>query len=348
MTRTVRFHAYGGPEVLRIDDIELPAPGPGEARIRVDAIGLNRAESLFRQGRYGRPVRAFPAGLGYEAAGAVEETGPGVTGFAPGDPVSVLPAFSMTDYGVYGEAAVVPAAALAHRPAGVDAVTGAAVWMTHLTAFGGLLEDGTLRPGETLVVTAASSGVGIAAVQLARRVGAVPVATTRTDAKRERLLAAGAAEVVVTGGLDAAGVADALRAATGGRGADVVFDAVGGAQAAGLLGALVPYGRYVLYGALGGPTLELPALDLLRSGVTVRPYSISLRTTTTGDTLRRASAFVTSGLLSGAFTPVVDRVFDLSEVAEAHRHLESGTQVGKIVLTVPHRHPRLRAPRGSR
>ncbi|WP_129841642.1 zinc-dependent alcohol dehydrogenase family protein [Streptomyces sp. RFCAC02] len=333
MAMTVRFHEYGDPEVLRIEEVPAPEPGIGEVRIRVDAIGLNRADALFRRGQYGRPVRAFPAGLGYEAAGVVEAAGPGVTTLPVGSPVSTIPAFSMTDYGVYGDTAVVPAAAVVRRPDGVDAVTGAATWMTYLTAFGGLLEGDDLRPGGTVVVTAASSGVGIAALRTARRVGARAIATTRTAAKRDQLLAAGADAVVVTGEED---LAEGVLRATDGRGADVVFDAVGGPEAAALPGALAPSGRIVLYGALGGATVELPALATLRSGLTLRAYSISAGTTTSGDTLRRATAFITSGLADGSFRPVVDRVFDLSEIVAAHRHLESGTQVGKVVVTVRH------------
>ncbi|NUR41255.1 MAG: alcohol dehydrogenase catalytic domain-containing protein, partial [Streptomyces sp.] len=172
MARTVRFHEVGGPEVLRLEDVPVGEPGPGELRVRVDAIGLNRAEVLFRGGQYIEPVKEFPARLGTEAAGVVEAVGAGVTGFAAGQPVSVVPAFSMNEYGVYAERAVVPARAVLHRPEGLDAVAGAAVWMPYVTAYGALVEVAGMRAGDTVVLTAASSSVGLAAIQVARSVGA--------------------------------------------------------------------------------------------------------------------------------------------------------------------------------
>ncbi|WP_406340795.1 alcohol dehydrogenase catalytic domain-containing protein [Streptomyces sp. NBC_00648] len=159
MARTVRFHELGGPEVLRLEDVEVGVPGPGELLIRVDAIGLNRAEALFRGGNYIEKVKEFPARLGAEAAGVVEVVGAGVTGFEPGQAVSVVPAFSMNAYGVYAERAIVPAAAVLHRPASLDAVGGAAVWMPYLTAYGALVEVGGMRAGDTVVLTAASIGL---------------------------------------------------------------------------------------------------------------------------------------------------------------------------------------------
>ncbi|MFC7593317.1 alcohol dehydrogenase catalytic domain-containing protein [Nonomuraea antimicrobica] len=191
MARTVRFHEIGGPEVLRLEDLETGEPGPGEVRIRVDAIGLNRAEALFRRGRYIEQVKQLPSGLGNEAAGVIEAVGPGVAGFEEGQAVSVVPSFSHNDYGVYAERAIVPAGALLPRPDGVDAVSGAAVWMPHLTAYGAMVEVGGMRAGDMAVVTAASSSVGLAAIQTANRVGATPVAVTRTRGKRRRLLEEG-------------------------------------------------------------------------------------------------------------------------------------------------------------
>ncbi|MGW7310064.1 alcohol dehydrogenase catalytic domain-containing protein, partial [Streptomyces sp. NPDC054835] len=152
-TRTVRFHEYGGPGGLRIEDETVGEPGPGELRVRIDAIGLNRAEVLYRAGTYIEDVEEFPARLGAEASGVVEAAGPGVAGFVPGDPVSVVPAFSMNAYGVYAERAIVPASAVLRRPEGVGAVEGAAVWMPYLTAYGALVQVGGMGAGDTVVIT---------------------------------------------------------------------------------------------------------------------------------------------------------------------------------------------------
>ncbi|MFJ9949109.1 zinc-dependent alcohol dehydrogenase family protein [Kitasatospora sp. NPDC091207] len=332
MARTVRFHEHGGPEVLRLEDVAVGDPGPGELLIRVDAIGINRAEVLYRGGTYIEAPRRFPAGLGAEAAGVVEAVGAGVTGFAPGQPVSVVPAFSMNDYPVYAERAIVPAVAVLHRPAGLGAVEGAAVWMPYVTAYGALVEVGGLRAGDTVVLTAASSSVGLAAIQIAQRVGAVPIATTRTRAKREALLKAGAAEVIVT---EEEGVSERVLALTGGRGAELVFDAVAGPGVVDLARAVAAGGTLLLYGGLSGEPTPYPGFELGMPALNMRTYTIH-ETTRDAERLRRAEAFVTSGLRGGAFTPVVDRVFGLDEIAEAHRHMEAGTQVGKIVVTVDH------------
>ncbi|OLT33240.1 NADPH:quinone reductase [Actinomadura sp. CNU-125] len=330
MARTVRFHEYGGPDVLRLEDVEVGEPGPGEVRIRVEAIGINRAELLFRSGDYIEAVRRFPAGLGAEAAGIVEAVGPDVTNVAVGEAVGVVPAFSMNDHTVYAEQAIVPAAAVLRRPDGLDAVRGAAVWMPYVTAYGALIEVGGVRPGDTVVITAASSSVGLAAVQIANRIGATPVATTRTDAKRDALLRAGASEVIVTGRED---VADRVLGLTGGRGAELVFDAVAGPGVLDLGRAVAPGGTLLLYGALSGEPTPYPGFDLGMPALNMRVYTLFEVTTDPGR-LRRAEAFVASGLRTGAFRPVVDRVFPLDEIAAAHRHMEAGGQVGKIVVTV--------------
>ncbi|WEB45032.1 zinc-dependent alcohol dehydrogenase family protein [Streptomyces yunnanensis] len=330
MARTVRFHEVGGPEVLRLEDVEVGEPGPDEVAIRVEAIGLNRAEVMFRSGQYIEPVKQFPTGLGSEAAGVIDAVGAHVTGFEIGAPVSVVPAFSMNDYGVYGERVIVPAAAVVHRPEGLDAVAGAAVWMPYLTSYGALVEVGALRAGDTVVITAASSSVGLAAIQTALRVGAVPIATTRAAAKKDALLAAGAAHVVVTEEED---VVARVLDLTGGRGAELVFDAIAGPGVLELAKAVAAGGTLMEYGVLSGEPTPYPGFALGMPALNMRTYTLF---ETTGDPqrLRRGEAFVASGLRSGAFRPVVDRVFDLDEIVEAHRYMEAGTQVGKIVVRV--------------
>ncbi|MET8700161.1 zinc-dependent alcohol dehydrogenase family protein [Kitasatospora sp. NPDC058032] len=331
MVRTVLFREPGGPEVLRVEEVPVAEPGPGELLIRVEAIGLNRAEVLYRSGHYIEDVREFPGRLGTEAAGVVEAVGPGVTGFVPGDAISVVPAFSMNDYAVYAERAVVPANAVLHRPEGLDAIGGAAVWMPYVTAYGALVEVGGMRAGDAVVITAASSSVGLAAVQIARRIGAVPIATTRTRAKREALLKAGAAEVVVTEEED---LASRVRELTAGRGADFAFDAVAGPGVVDLARALAPGGTIVVYGALSGEDTPFPPMPVMR-GKAMRSYTLYEITTDPG-ALRRAEAFVSSGLATGAFQPVIDRVFPFEEIVDAHRYLEAGSQIGKIVVAVGH------------
>jgi NADPH:quinone reductase-like Zn-dependent oxidoreductase len=330
MARTVRFHEAGGPEVMRLEDLETGEPGPGEVRIRVDAIGINRAEVLFRRGRYIEPVKHLPARLGTEAAGVIEAVGPEVAGFGEGQPVSVLPAFSQNDYGMYAERAIVPASALLPRPEGLDAVLGAAVWMPYLTAYGAMVEVGGMRAGDVAVVNAASSSVGLAAIHTASRVGATPIAVTRTHAKRQRLTEEGAAEVIVSDEEDVAGRVLAL---TGGRGAEFVFDAVAGPGVTELAGAVAADGTHFLWGAQSGQPTPYPGFDLGMPALNMRTYTVH-EITRNPQRMRRAAAFVTSGLRTGTFRPVVDRLFPLEDIVRAHEHMESNTQFGKIVVTV--------------
>ena len=197
MARVVRFHRIGGPDVLQIDSIDVPLPGPGEVRINVKALGLNRAESMFRSGQY-LEEPTLPSKLGYEAAGTVESVGPNVEGLKPGDAVSTVPAFSQGQYGVYGDVAVVPAVAIAKHPASLTWTEAAAIWMQYLTAYGALIDIANLTSDDFVLIPAASSSVGIAAVQIANLVGATPIALTRKGDKREALTQLGTPHVIAT------------------------------------------------------------------------------------------------------------------------------------------------------
>jgi NADPH:quinone reductase-like Zn-dependent oxidoreductase len=332
MARAVLFDRLGGPDVLRIEDIPASDPGAGELRIRVDAVGLNRAEALFRAGTYFEQPVLPRSRIGYEAAGAVAAVGPGVEGFALGDQITTTAGFSMRDYGVYADEAVVPATSVLHRPPSVDVVTGAAVWLTHPTAYGALVERAGLRPGDTVLITAASSGVGLAAIQVANQVGAIPIAVTRGEVKRQALLDAGAAHVIVA---DAGDLAKQVLEVTDGRGADVAFDSVGGPGVHELSAVVAVGGMLIVYGWLSNQPTPLP-MNWDR-GITVFGYSNADYVARNPARLRRTEHFVNTGLRIGTLTPVIDRVFDdLTDVVEAHQRMESNEQVGKIVVRVRH------------
>ncbi|TDO66500.1 NADPH:quinone reductase-like Zn-dependent oxidoreductase [Kribbella sp. VKM Ac-2571] len=332
MTMTVLFDELGGPEVLRLADLDAGEPGPGEVRIRVDAIGLNRAEALFRSGTYVYPPSLPGSRLGYEAAGVIEAVGDDVEGFSVGDAVSAVPTFLMTEYGTYAESVVLPAHALIHRPEAVDAVIGAATWMSYTTAYGLLVEYGDIKPGDTVLINAASSGVGLAAIQVANHLGAVPVATTRTSAKAQRLLDAGAAHVIATEEQD---LVKEVLAVTDGRGVELALDAVMGPAVNTLVQAVVPDGALLFYGWLDTTPAPMPIAPDFR-GRTLRTYAFTELTIESKPRLRRATHFINAGLRSGSLAPVIDETFALADVVAAHRYLESNAQFGKIVLTVDH------------
>ena len=331
MTRVVRFHEFGGPEVLRFEDLAIGDPAPGHMRIRVQAIGLNRAEAAFRSGHYIEKA-LLPARLGYEAAGVVEAAGAGVSGFQVGEAVCVIPEFSMNRYGVYAEAAIVPAAAVVKRPPGLSTEVAAAVWMAYLTAYGALIDIARVGTGDAVVITAASSSVGLAAIQIARSVGAVPIAATRTDVKRTGLHEAGATHVVTTQTQDLA--AEVMRI-TDGRGARLVFDPISGPAIAALAPTLARQGLLVLYGNLSGKGHETPfpfGLAVGR-GLSLRGYLV-FEIIHDPARLARADAFIRQGLREGTLKPRIARTFPFAEIVEAHRYLESNQQLGKVVVTV--------------
>ncbi|MFI7388056.1 zinc-dependent alcohol dehydrogenase family protein [Streptomyces sp. NPDC049813] len=329
MNRVVRFHEIGGPDVLRLDEVPVPQPGPGEVLIRTRALGLNRAESMFRLGQYGTaPV--LPASIGYEAAGVIEALGEGVHGLTVGEAVSVVPSFTMNDYPVHGEAVLAPAHAVVAHPGQLSFEEAASVWMQFITAYGGLVDVAGIRAGDTVLISAASSSVGLAAIQIAHQAGARAIALTRTGAKRRQLLDAGADDVIATAEED---VPSRVRELTNGQGARIVFDPVGGNALADLVAAAAPGGVLVLYGVLDRTPTPLDIGQVLFKRLTLRGFTLHEITT---DAQRRAEAvaFVTEGLVKGELVPTVDKAFPLDDIAEAHRYLEAGGQVGKIVITV--------------
>jgi NADPH:quinone reductase-like Zn-dependent oxidoreductase len=197
MSRTIKFAKAGGPEVLEFVNRDVAAPGPAEVRIKVKAIGINRAESMWRNDKYIETPVTYPAGLGYEAAGTVDAVGRDVTGVAVGDTVSTIPAFSMNQYFTYGEVILVPDYAVVKHPKSLSFIEAASVWMMFITAYGALVLDAQ-EEGRLRYHSAASSSVSLAAIQIANYAGATPIALTRTSDKKKRLHEAGAAHVIAT------------------------------------------------------------------------------------------------------------------------------------------------------
>jgi NADPH:quinone reductase-like Zn-dependent oxidoreductase len=329
MSRMIKFAQAGGPEVLEFIETAVPFPGPHEVRIEVKAIGINRAESMWRNDKYVESP-LFPASLGYDAAGIVDAVGKDVAGFVVGDTVSTIPAFSLNKYSTYGEVILAPDHAVVKQPESLSFVEAASVWMMFLTAYGALVFDARVKHGDFVIVPAASSSVGLAAIQIANYAGATPIALTRTSEKKQRLHEAGAPHVIVTQEQDM--LAEVTRI-TDGNGARIVFDPVGGPDLPKLIAALTFQGVAYIYGALSEDDTTIPVLEMIRKMAAVKGYSIR---SVTGDAERRRVAieYVTKGLASGALQPIIDRTFKFDEMVEAHRYLENGAQFGKIVVTV--------------
>ena len=329
MSKIIRFHQTGGPDVLQIDNVDVAAPKAKEVQIRVKALGINRAEIMYRTGQYVIEPQ-FPAVLGYEAAGIVEAVGPDVTEFVVGDTVSVVPAFSFADYGLYGELVNAPAHAVVKHPENLSFIEAAATWMMFVTAYGALIEFGKLEAGETVLIGAASSSVGLAAIQIANMVGATPIALTRSSQKRQALLDAGAVHVIATQEQD---LISEVMALTDGKGARMAFDPVGGPDAGKILQTLSMQGIFFQYGALDTRDSPVPVMDILSKHLTLRGYEL-FEITGDLDKLEQAKNFINQGLANGELRPIINRTFAFEEMAGAHSYMESNTQVGKIVVTL--------------
>jgi NADPH:quinone reductase-like Zn-dependent oxidoreductase len=329
MSRVVQFSKTGTADVLQIVDAAIPEPKAAEVRIRVKALGLNRAESMFRSGAYIEDPD-LPARLGYEAAGTVESVGPSVTEFKVGDRVSVIPSFSMNEYAMYGELVVAPEHAVVKHPAALSFEEAASIWMMFVTAYDGLIGTAKIEPGDVVLITAASSSVGLAAIQIANLIGAKPIALTRTAEKKDLLLKAGAWHVIATEEEDLVAQVNKI---TNGHGANVVYDPVGGPTFTKLIAAAARGARVIVYGALSPDVTPLPMLEMIAKNLTVRGAIIA---NTSGDAKLRKAAieFVTGGLQSGALKPVIDKQFSLNQIVDAHKYLEGNQQFGKIVVTV--------------
>ncbi|MCZ6450442.1 MAG: zinc-dependent alcohol dehydrogenase family protein [Deltaproteobacteria bacterium] len=329
MPKIVRFYETGGADVLKVEDVPLGEPGEGEVRLKVEAIGLNRAEVMFRQGQYLENPE-LPSRLGYEAAGIVNAVGPGTSGIQIGDRVSTVPGFSMGKYGVYGESAIVPDYAVARYPDNLSAVEGAAIWMQYLTAFGALIEFSQLKKDASILITAASSSTGLAAIQITKAAGALAIATTRGADKKQFLLGAGADHVIVT---DEEDLAETVMAITSGKGASIIFDPVAGPLLETLADAAASGATIFEYGALSPAPTIFPLFTSLTKGLIVRGYTL-FEIVKDAERLVRGKQYVYDGLQSGALKPIIDCTFPLTAITEAHQYMESNQQKGKIVVTV--------------
>ncbi len=268
MARIVRIHEYGDASVLKLEDLEVSAPAANEVQISVKAIGLNRAEVMFRNHAYLQEAE-FPSRLGYEAAGIVTAVGSDVTEITIGDSVALIPPLDITRWGTYGELANVPAHLVVKSPENLSFEEAAASWMQYVTAWGALIEQAKLRQGDFVIVTAASSSVGLAAFQMARMVCATSIAITRTHAKKQALLDAGAAHVIVS---DEEDIVERVMTITAGQGARVVFDPVGGPSFEPLTQSMARGGILLEYGALSSEPTPFPLFTVLSKSLTLKGY----------------------------------------------------------------------------
>lgn len=326
-SKIVRFHEIGNAEVLKIENVHVPNPKEGEVRIKVEALGINRAEIMFREGQY-LEYPVFPSRLGYEASGIVEAVGLGVIAVKIGDKISTIPTFSMGQYGVYGESAIVPENAVAKYPGNLSSIEGTSIWMAYITAYGALIEIGNVQKNDYVLITASSSSVGLASIQVAKAQGAIVIATTRGADKKPFLLDAGADYVIVT---DTEDLTERISTITNKKGVNLIFDPIAGSMLEALAEAASIGGMIIEYGALAADTTPFPLFKALKKGLSFRGYTL-FEITSDSEKLAKAKEYIFNGLQKGLLKPIVDSIFPFEKMIDAHKYMESNQQKGKIVV----------------
>jgi NADPH:quinone reductase len=319
--RAIRAHQYGGPEVMKLDELPTPKPGPGQALVRIEAAGVNFIDVYQRSGLY---KGELPLRLGLEAGGVVEEVGAGVSTVRVGDRVAwtAIP-------GSYATHNVVPADRLVTLPAGLDARSGAAAMLQGMTAHYLSHDSYRLKPGDTCLVHAAAGGVGLLLCQMAKRAGARVIGTVSTEEKAKLAREAGADEVILYTRQDFEAEAKRL---TGGKGLQVVYDSVAKDTFDKGLNCLAPRGSMILYGQSSGPIGSLdPQILNIKGSLFLQRPSLNHHILTRDELVKRAGE-VLGWIQKGELKLRIGATFPLAEAAEAHRQLEGRKTTGKVLL----------------
>jgi NADPH2:quinone reductase len=322
MERAIRFESLGGPEVLALQDVALPPPGEGQVRIRHTAIGVNFIDVYHRTGLYPVPL---PSGLGLEAAGVVEELGPGVTEWRVGDRV----AYASGPIGAYATAANVPAGRIVAIPSGVSDEIAAATLLKGMTAEYLLLRTYPVKKGDTILFHAAAGGVGQIACQWAKALGATVIGTVGSKDKIAVAKAAGCDHVIVSREED---IPKRVRELNSGKGVPVVYDSVGRDTFMASIDALAPLGMFVSFGNASGPVPPFEPGMLAQKGSLFFTRPTLATYTSTTELLRQSARAMFAVLASGDVKIAVPTAFPLAQAADAHRALQSRTTTGSLIL----------------
>ena len=322
MTKAIRMAATGGPEVMEYVDVEVGEPGPGEARVRQAACGLNYIDVYFRTGAYPQPL---PAGLGMEGAGTVEAVGPGVTHVQPGDRV----AYAGRPPGAYAQARVMPAAPLVKLPDQIDFETAAAMMLQGLTVQYLFRRTFPLKGGETILFHAAAGGVGLIACQWAKALGVTMIGTVGSDEKAELAKAHGCAYTI---NYNKENFVERVKEITGGKGVPVVYDSIGKDTFIGSLDCLAPLGMMVSFGAASGPVPPFSLNELASRGSLFITRPSLFNYTARREDLDAMAADLFEMVISGKIKIDINQRYALQDVAQAHRDLEARKTTGSTIL----------------
>lgn len=334
--RVYCFNEFGGPEKLYLHEDEVSLPSIGHVRVHVQAMSLNQADSLFLANKYIEQP-SLPSKLGYEIAGVIDAVAEDVQELRVGERVSSIPTFSVKDYGNFGELVVLPVRALMRTPPRLDIREAASFTFAYFTDYFGLFELGRMEPFQTVLVTAASSTTGLAAISMARAAGCTVIATSRSRNKKEALEKAGAHHVVATAEEN---LAERVHDLTEGRGVDIVYDCVAGTLSEAIIGCIRPFGRWIVYGLMDTTPFPFPWFSLLAGTIKLDLYKIfdftghrHLKLPSNDQALMKAIEYVSAGVQSGVLSVVVDKVFQgLESLPEALTYQKSGAGSGKIVI----------------
>jgi len=329
MPRILRFHEHGLiTDKLRMEEVSDRQPVRDEVLIQVDAFALNRADVMFVDGYYTTEAH-LPSRIGSEVSGTVLAVGPDVRTVSVGSRASTIPYPRNNAYGVNGETALVQEYVVTPAPPSLSAEEAASIWMQYLTAYFAFCEKLKLEADDAVFFSAASSSAALGGIQLAKMLGVTTIAATRTPAKRDFLLRAGADHVLIS---SEENVAERILEITNGKGVRVAYDPVFGKYVEGYAQAMSKHGIIINYGLLGADQ-ALPFVSFWQKATTVYFYSMYNHVMDPAQ-LARGKAMIHGGIASGHLRPIIDSVFPFEQYLDAYRHMLGGTQRGKIVVKV--------------
>ncbi|GAM18547.1 hypothetical protein SAMD00019534_017220, partial [Acytostelium subglobosum LB1] len=326
-SKTVVFDEYGDASKLYVKELPIRIPSVGEVRVKIAAVGLNRAETMYRSGIFYDLPTSFPASIGYEGAGVVDALGPGVTNFKVGDKVAILTTNLMSKYSTNMEYAIFPEESLVLMNEGQTFVEAASLWTAYLTAYFALVEVHKVTAGQVVVVNAASSSTGLAAIQLVISLGATVIATSRSSAKRQQLLDLGAHHFIAT---KEENVAQRINEITNNFGANVIYDPVAGPMVAELVTAMAPKGTYIIYGVMSPDPTPFPINSIIFKFINFKAYAV-LEFSFDPVAIQRAVTFLRDRLPT--FRSIIGKVFQgIESTPSAHQYLDGSDLFGKVVI----------------
>ncbi|EGC33909.1 hypothetical protein DICPUDRAFT_35975 [Dictyostelium purpureum] len=325
---------YGGPEVFSIVDTAIPKPKDNQVLVKIDYVALNRADLLFSQGFY-KPIEKFPNPCGMEGTGTVVEFASEEvkekSNLKVGDKVSILCNFDNTNYGTFAQYAVFPYSALVKNNSElVDQKTASAFWVSFLTSYFALVENARIKKGDVIVITAASSGVGLSAISLAKHFGATVIATSRTDKKKDQILSFGADHFIA---LDSEDYVSRIKEITNGKGANITYDAVAGGSFSKLVESSASFGKIILYGLMdfSSPTV-IPVTSIVPKCITIKGFTLYEYLPQT-ELLNQAIDFLNQNLHQ--FKSLVGKEFiGIESLGDSLKFLNSSDLFGKVVVKI--------------